>query len=925
MSFAVIIPDEAKMTIPKFEDLVKGLQKFIKANSKENTKDIERAKNRVSEISGYLIAAEKKKFPQYFKSFFDLNVLDVFNSLLDLDIPDVSFCILEALNFLLLNLKNEQLKLKIYSTKYKTKILGQEMNIIDKLSGLNLEGKDEFLNIQINFMKSLSLKFDTSNIFYFFDKDVNQFQMLTKSFSMYNNSDPMVRNVVKNILLSIMKIKNEDLNNFLVAFPINIYYTNLVLNFKNYILQLCLIDLSEIYNDELFGIFRRKHDELIDISMYLGDILDLGIKPINFMLINCLLNEIILPLFKVIISRNKETANISIALYIFTIIIFNMKNKDITSIISYLLFEENVPQALLKYIYDYSFKFMSLDYMSKINYIIENCQLADVNDKQWKDISVYMKFVNGIDLSTKEVHEKNTFDTIKSVIKNKNAPNLIKNEIYQLTKAILTSNNEFNIIIYNLLIETVIDYYTNKVNLKPDEEKPFYDPLLLPYFTKDESSLENQEGLLQILLKLIQSENNFRISTYEVILYNIQSLINIFLSKFVKKVENEVVENKLDQIPTQENKVEEQNNVEVIKKEENNNDEIKVEENKTEENIEEIKIDENKIEENIVEPINNEENKNEDIKIEENKTEENKVEEMKNEEKKVESNTNKTKELNELSELKSKIKQILILALNFQITKIKNLFTTNKYLWKSSYESMKKAYDQYVKAMDKKLNDLITLPSVLIPINFTIYYDEVAKYLIKNLFPAQILTSNFLVLMVLHDTLYKLENKDRDMIKSKMFPIQSTFKKFSLGKNLTKEDLDDNYAFCKIIDEEENQNNSLIVLTGDALYLVDILSKDFKDISAVKINKKIYLRDLEIKVSLKDEEILELSDGSYEKTNRKYFIIHCLNADNTGRMFNYLTKQKKKCLEMEYSMVNSYLDDIEYKFNYNQNNEKIKN
>ena len=125
------------------------------------------------------------------------------------------------MNFLILNLKNNELKLNIYSTKFKTKILGQEMNIIDKLNELNFEDKDEFLSMQINFMKSLSLKLDNSNIYYFFNKDINQFQMLTKSFSMYNNSDPMVRNVVKNILLSIMKIKNEDLNNFFVSFPIN--------------------------------------------------------------------------------------------------------------------------------------------------------------------------------------------------------------------------------------------------------------------------------------------------------------------------------------------------------------------------------------------------------------------------------------------------------------------------------------------------------------------------------------------------------------------------------------------------------------------------------------------------------------------------------------------------------------------------------
>ena len=808
MSFSVIIPDETKMTPLKFEDLSKSLQKFINSGSKENVKEIEKARNKISEIAGYLIAAEKKKFPQYFTAFADLNILNTFNSLLDLGIPDISFCILEALNFLLLNLKNQDLKLSIYSTKYKTKIQGQSMNIIDKLSGLNLEGKDEFLNIQINFMKSLSLKFDNDNIFYFFNKDVNQFQMLTKSFSMYNNSDPMVRNVVKNILLSIMKIKNEDLENFLVAFPINIYYTNLVLNFKNYILQLCLIDLSEIYNDSIFAIFRRKHDELIDISMYLGDILELKIKPINFMLINCLLNEIILPLFKVIISRNKETANISIALYIFTIIIHNIKNKDIVSIISYLLFEENVSQALLKYIYDYSFRFMSIDYMSKINYIIENCQLADVNDKQWKDISVYMKFVNGIDLSTREVHEKNTYDILKNVIQDKSGQNLIKNEIFNITKTILSSNNEYNILIYNLLIVSIINYY-NKSDLNPEGEKPFYNPLLLPFLTKDVDSISNPDGLFQILLKLIQSENNFRISCYEIILYNIQSLINKLLP-------------------------------------------------------------------------NPEENK----------------------------------------ELQLKIKQILISLLNFQIKKIKNIFTNNKHLWKSSYDSMRKAYDHYVKAIEKKINDLITLPSVLVPTNYTNYYDEVAKYLIQNLFPNQILTSNFLVLMMIHDTICKLEKKDSDMIKSKMFPIAPKFKKFSLGKESNKTDLEDNYVFCKVIDEDGNENNSLIVLTGDMLYLAEIISQKFEDISKVKINKKIYLRYLEIKVSLKNEEILEIGDNSYEKSNMKYITIHCLNADNTGRMFNYLSIQKKNCLELEYSMINSYLDDLEYKFNINDNDNK---
>ena len=168
--------------------------------------------------------------------------------------------------------------------------------------------------------------------------------------------------------------------------------------------------------------------------------------------------------------------------------------------------------------------------------------------------------------------------------------------------------------------------------------------------------------------------------------------------------------------------------------------------------------------------------------------------------------------------------------------------------------------------------------------------------------------------MILHDTLCKIDNKDKNMVKSQRFPLETKFKKFSNGKTITKNDLEDNYVFCKIIDECGAQNNSLLVLTGDTLYLGEIESQNFDDISNVKITKKIYLRYLEIKVSVKNEEIIEIADNSFDKENMKYLVVHCLNPDNTARMFNYLSRQKKGCLEMEYSMVNSYLDNLENKF-----------
>lgn len=813
MSLSVIFPDESKMSTVKMEEFNKYLQKFL-PQEKYSNKDIDKIKKKIGEIEGYLIVADKKKLPIYFQTFSQLNILDTFNSLLDKNNSEISFCILEATYFLSTNLKNEELILNMYKTKFKTKVKGEEMNIIDKIISLSeINQKDDFLTYQINFMKSLTLKIDENNLFYFYNKDINQFPILNKSFSLYNHSDPMVRNVVKNILLSIIKIKNNDLLNFLVSFPNNLYYTNLILNLKNYILQLCLIDLNEFNNDKIFGIFHKKHDELMDITIYLGDLLMLNIPQINFVLINCLLNEIILPLFKVIISRKKELANTSIALYVFTIILFNIKNKFITNLICYILYEENIQQILLKYIYDYSFQFMNIDYMNKINYIIKNTYFADVNDDQWKDISVYMKFVNGIDLSTGEVNNKNTYDHIKTIIKNRKGQNLIKNEVFNISKSLLYSNNEYNALIINLLYLTVIKYYSNKDNLKnnANEDNDLnYNPLEQPFF----NNVENQNCLFQLLIKLIKSDNNFRIMSNEIFLNNIQTLINLYIEK------------------------------------------------------------------------------------------------------------TKDKDGNENAELKNKIINLLKEAFNEEVKKIKKLFEKDKNLWKYSYDSLFKAYEQYVKSIDKKINDLITLPFVLVPVDVANFYEEVPQNLKANKVNEQSLKSNLLSLIIIHDIIQKIQKNDKNLVKSQRFPLISTGLKLGMGKTVTQNDIGEDYAHCQMIDE--NDSNCMtkceVILTGDTFYIGEVLSGNFEDLSGIKIFKKIALRYLIIKVSPKNEDVLEVADSSVEESSRKYVMIHCLNSDNTARMFNYLMNQKKNCLFLEYSMFNSYIDDLERIINNNNPN-----
>lgn len=158
MSLNIVFPDESKMKKSKMEDIKKALLKFLNQD-KYNNKDIDKIKKNIGEIEGYLIVADKKKLPEYFEAFTEFNILDVFNSLLDKNNPDICFCILEATYFLSTNLKNENLILNIYKTKFKTKIEGQEMNLIDKIISLSEKDKKRrIFNISNKFYEIFNIE-----------------------------------------------------------------------------------------------------------------------------------------------------------------------------------------------------------------------------------------------------------------------------------------------------------------------------------------------------------------------------------------------------------------------------------------------------------------------------------------------------------------------------------------------------------------------------------------------------------------------------------------------------------------------------------------------------------------------------------------------------------------------------------------------
>ena len=202
------------------------------------------------------------------------------------------------------------------------------------------------------------------------------------------------------------------------------------------------------------------------------------------------------------------------------------------------------------------------------------------------------------------------------------------------------------------------------------------------------------------------------------------------------------------------------------------------------------------------------------------------------------------------------------------------------------------------------------------------FYEEVPQNLKANKVNEQSLKSNLLSLIIIHDIIQKIQKNDKNLVKSQRFPLISTGLKLGMGKTVTQNDIGEDYAHCQMIDE--NDSNCMtkceVILTGDTFYIGEVLSGNFEDLSGIKIFKKIALRYLIIKVSPKNEDVLEVADSSVEESSRKYVMIHCLNSDNTARMFNYLMNQKKNCLFLEYSMFNSYIDDLERIINNNNSN-----
>ena len=91
-----------------------------------------------------------------------------------------------------------------------------------------------------------------------------------------------------------------------------------------------------------------------------------------------------------------------------------------------------------------------------------------------------------------------------------------------------------------------------------------------------------------------------------------------------------------------------------------------------------------------------------------------------------------------------------------------------------------KAYEHYIKNQDKKINDLITLPNILIPIIYTDKMEEIPDYLRENKFNSEFLRNYIFNIFFINDIIIDIMGNKNEKIKSQKFPLAIESKKFTI-------------------------------------------------------------------------------------------------------------------------------------------------
>ena len=318
-------------------ELIRNEFQYIEDSGKiENSSDI--ICSLISIVGNYLVSAENQKIPEEFAIFDTFCFLDFMSEFLKLssyDLYKIDLQLIKMLSFLLINIKNKPWLYYICSNNLLNKIISKDYSKYD----------DEFLSYYVNFLKSLSLLLDETSITLFYIEKNNSFPLIENILKLYNHKDSMIRNVVRNTVMNIFRVKNAKIEEYFSKLPSVLYFVKII----NQIKDICFEIKEEIINQNTKKI-SYLFDDLYDEIIYIDDLLNLKLERINYILINCFFYFFIIPILCGSICDMNKKVSKSMALFILIFFFVNMKNEVFKNCLFSLLFLDELDQDMEQFL-----------------------------------------------------------------------------------------------------------------------------------------------------------------------------------------------------------------------------------------------------------------------------------------------------------------------------------------------------------------------------------------------------------------------------------------------------------------------------------------------------------------------------------------------------------------------------------------------
>ena len=307
---------------------------------------------------------------------------DIFNEIKQIyymEDYDINCIIIQSLSILIVNIvKSKAFLYFILSNNFVNDLLLIDFSKYD----------DEYFSYYVNFLKSLAMRLDENTFLLFYNERSFCFPLIDCTLKLYNYSNSMTRTVVNNIILQILKTNIEKVYEYFTILPSVNYFSFISFRMKDIINELC----NNINNID-------PYEDLIDLTMFINDLLSLKHQKINYIVRNSIFYYFLLPdifqcLYVLIYGystiknnpkkshNNKKESVVILCLLTF---LLNIKDETIIYAILQIMLSEFIPEKIEKYIlntpetnpfYNYKWnkdfqkdinftKFISLNYSNK--------------------------------------------------------------------------------------------------------------------------------------------------------------------------------------------------------------------------------------------------------------------------------------------------------------------------------------------------------------------------------------------------------------------------------------------------------------------------------------------------------------------------------------------------------------------------------